>query len=486
MFCKSCEYPLWNLTARQCPECGATFKPSDFEFAINSIRFCCPHCRQHYFGTDPQGLLVPRQFECVACHQRIDMDEMVLLPAEGWNEEQTRAAEVPWTKRKKIGFWRGWFGTIAMSMTSPSKLIRALPIEGQSRGAFWFAVLTNFCFMFIGIAMSVLLMFLIGMMFAQGPQGVAGAASGAIFFTGTLTIVPILFFSLAIFLWALAAHGLLRLTGPTRYGPRRTFDALCYANGANILAAIPCCGPYMQSAAWIWSGVSATIMLRQTHQVNGFRAALAVFTPPLAVVGVVVGLFMWAMANVASMGTTFVHSNMAHGAARSAGAVIDWARDHGGQPPRHAFELVESGLVFSGVFTDWSNRDTSVAGVDPMQMYALDPVERKAAVERVVLSMPSGIIAHRVGNSVFTYHGIVFPPAGQPDARLWVVVMESPNARRLIAGLADGSTIEIGYAELPRMLSEQNQVREAEGLAPLPDLASVTIASPAVAGPGGP
>ena len=23
MLCRTCQYPLWNLTARQCPECGA-------------------------------------------------------------------------------------------------------------------------------------------------------------------------------------------------------------------------------------------------------------------------------------------------------------------------------------------------------------------------------------------------------------------------------------------------------------------------------
>ena len=37
MFCKSCNYPLWNINTRQCPECGAPFKPSDFQFALNEV-----------------------------------------------------------------------------------------------------------------------------------------------------------------------------------------------------------------------------------------------------------------------------------------------------------------------------------------------------------------------------------------------------------------------------------------------------------------
>ena len=80
MQCKSCEYPLWNLKARQCPECGTPFTPSEFEFVINSVRYCCPHCNQAYYGTSEKGHLVPSEFDCVTCGRHLTMDEMVLLP----------------------------------------------------------------------------------------------------------------------------------------------------------------------------------------------------------------------------------------------------------------------------------------------------------------------------------------------------------------------------------------------------------------------
>ena len=91
MRCKTCDYPLWQIRDRKCPECGSAFRPSDFEFTLNSVRFCCPHCEQAYYGTGANGHISPRTFACVSCAKVIDMDEMVLLPAEGVKDEIGRA-----------------------------------------------------------------------------------------------------------------------------------------------------------------------------------------------------------------------------------------------------------------------------------------------------------------------------------------------------------------------------------------------------------
>ncbi len=87
MRCTSCDYALWNLKTRRCPECGRAFRPGDYEFVPNSVQFCCPHCNQAYYGTGPKGHLVPEEFDCVRCSRRIGMDEMALLPAEGVDEK---------------------------------------------------------------------------------------------------------------------------------------------------------------------------------------------------------------------------------------------------------------------------------------------------------------------------------------------------------------------------------------------------------------
>ena len=63
MRCKNCDYRLWNLVSRQCPECGTEFLPHEFEFVLNSVRFCCPYCQQDYYGTGDKGHLEPIEFE---------------------------------------------------------------------------------------------------------------------------------------------------------------------------------------------------------------------------------------------------------------------------------------------------------------------------------------------------------------------------------------------------------------------------------------
>ena len=83
MRCRTCDYPLWNLKTRQCPECGSQFSPVEYDFRPNTVRFCCPHCEQAYYGTDSRGHLEPRSFACVTCGEHLSMREMVLLPAEG-------------------------------------------------------------------------------------------------------------------------------------------------------------------------------------------------------------------------------------------------------------------------------------------------------------------------------------------------------------------------------------------------------------------
>jgi hypothetical protein len=140
MRCQQCEYRLWNLTSRQCPECGTPFAPSEFDFAPNTVRFCCPHCDQDYYGTSASGHLVPDAFDCVRCHNFIRMDEMVMRPAEGVEEEDTRAECSPgWSGR-------GWDfqGMVGHDQARP---VPAQPGHAARSGersfgaAWWFAFL---------------------------------------------------------------------------------------------------------------------------------------------------------------------------------------------------------------------------------------------------------------------------------------------------------------------------------------------------------
>ncbi|VAX38816.1 hypothetical protein MNBD_PLANCTO03-2165, partial [hydrothermal vent metagenome] len=96
MHCRGCQRALWKIAARQCPSCDRPFKPSDFRFRPETVRFCCPHCSQGYLGRGADGFPDPRRFACVFCDRVIDIDEMVLEVAQGVEEYQTKPDMIPW------------------------------------------------------------------------------------------------------------------------------------------------------------------------------------------------------------------------------------------------------------------------------------------------------------------------------------------------------------------------------------------------------
>ena len=114
MYCRNCDYSLWNIPGRQCPECGDAFLPSEYEFKPGAVKFCCPDCSQQYYGTSYKGHLRPNEFDCVECGRHLEMDEMTLLPAEGWDEHSVGSATSPWVRPNK-GLIKRWFCTVGWS-----------------------------------------------------------------------------------------------------------------------------------------------------------------------------------------------------------------------------------------------------------------------------------------------------------------------------------------------------------------------------------
>ena len=110
MRCRKCEYRLWSLTDSVCPERGTPFRPSDFEFVINSVQFCYPYCNQDYDGTSDKGHLVPSAFDCVACGQPLHM-------------EQTEVDQNPWLVCKRRGVFKAWFAMVGRAMVSSAQLM---------------------------------------------------------------------------------------------------------------------------------------------------------------------------------------------------------------------------------------------------------------------------------------------------------------------------------------------------------------------------
>jgi hypothetical protein len=248
MRCRECDYPLWNLKNRQCPECGSQFAPDRYDFRPNSVRFCCPHCDQAYYGTDARGHLEPSVFDCVTCGRHLSMNDMVLLPAEGLQEMHTRVASNRWLERHRTGRFKSWCSTIGQSLISPGQLMKGTPVESSMKQAWWFFTVTMVAILVVSFIPAAC--FMVGFPFllsssgsapagGPGPGLLAGMMAGM---TAVIFVIVVPAMLLFVVVWGLVAHGLLTLGGSGHETIRRTFQALCYSSGAYVTSVIPCLG----------------------------------------------------------------------------------------------------------------------------------------------------------------------------------------------------------------------------------------------------
>jgi hypothetical protein len=523
MNCKTCQYRLWNLTTRRCPECGTPFLPSEHEFAANSVQFCCPHCGQAYYGTGPKGHLVPSDFNCVSCGRPVRMDDMVLRPTAGLDEEQTRVQVVPWLERGQRGFLRCWWRTIGMALTAPLRLMRALPPASSLTGAWWFAILTNL--IVLCVAMSPFMLLSLIPRFGVPLEMIAVAA--------VMVCVGIAILIAFIAFWGLTAHAILAVTGPTSHGLARTYQAICFSSGANAVSAVPCIGPYV---GWIWWAISAVLMIMEAQSVRAARAALAALAWPLVFIALLISLYTWSILSWSPPGAPRVPTTNPVAVPAETRTVVDgllaYAQANAGRGPQHAIELVATGHLATSAFvsspTATYEVDVPVGATNLDVLFAAAPSELRRATQAAISRLPSDVVAHRLGDFVFTYHGIDF---NQADPGLWIVIWspdpdanppgsstaapqftlfenEDPGAPMLpahdvlgltpnlasshtiatmalaaMAARLDGSLMALSPNMTAKLLEEQNELRLSAGLEPLPLPSQVTHDRPARANP---
>lgn len=482
MRCKECDYPLWNLRSRECPECGRAFAPSDYDFVADSVRFCCASCGQSYYGTGPKGHLVPNSFVCVRCGHACRMDEMVLLPTDGVDEELTRATTHPWLERSKRGIVKGWFGTIGMALGSPSALGAALPARGGVLEAGWFAIATNLIYFLIGYAVLALPFAIMGL-------SMGGASFGLIVrLLGTVISIPVMLV-VALVVWTAITHLVLKATGGVAGGFFRTFCCLSYGSGANVLLAIPCIGGYMFPISWIWWAIAAGLMLATAQRVSGWRAQLAVWAGPLLawvafgalVMLLIVPSFQRGLAAASGAGAFAGAMTVT----KANGGLRAYALLHNGDEPVHALRLLESGaLDLSDLYEPGElarARTETVGGVALADIAALSPAQRESTIKIAEEALPADG-SHRIGDLVFVYRGIQDALGSKPDPGLWRVVWAqqaaAPNAP--VVAVATGSgMLSIPTWRWKESLQEQNDLRVSLGLPAIPDPFTVGMPSAA-------
>ena len=539
MECKTCGYRLWNLNTRQCPECGAGFSISQYEFAPCTVQFLCPHCGQRYYGTDEKGLLQPRRFDCVTCGQRVHMEEMALLPHAGLSESQTRSEVNPWLDERYLsgfaGWWRRFWGTVGQGMVSPGRLMDLTPYSFNNAGAgaalrYLLWTLSLFTFFGVGVGSLAMMVIMLGAMVGSGSSGGPPAAAMIGTFGGMCVGWLVIQFILVL-AWVVATHVLLKITGGTGGGGSgdwgggisrpptdapgaaghdggiaRTLHAIAYTSGTNVISAVPCLGPYVGWIGWTWWIVVATIAVARGQNVSGWRAALCVAMPPILPFVALIGWIAWGVTT--SVQQAQIYGNMAMGNAQAStmlSYVVDYRQQHGAWPG-HAAQMVAPSMIID---YEWvapgSATDTRQINVDGVTLYDLDALP-DADIDRhanaVAAALPADTIAHRLGDYVLTWHGID-PAPGRADPDLWLFVIWpdpaqnpafTPLATHAITGQAttghatypyieavevDGDVQSFPLTAAPHMLQQQNQRRIANQLPPLPSPATVLHGQPA-------
>lgn len=486
MNCRSCAYPLWNLGTHVCPECGTPFSPAEFEFLPCSVRFCCPQCDQSYFGTDPRGLLLPRTFPCVKCDAALTLDAMIVRPLREGEVTNNSPISMPWFERERRGTVRAWFATIGPAMTRPGPLIDAVPEDASASGAVGFMAMTIAIFTIVsGVPMSLFSGLVFNRMMGQGGSSridyILMQAAGYCSLVVSLIVAALI--------WAVVLHGILRMVGGATKPLLRTLHAISYSAPAAVLMAVPCgCPGVLGGIWWIISGLRMTA---RVHRCDGGRVAVAGIAALIValapVVAVQAAMIMWSQR--VAMRMTFAGTGGIAGAVIAAGRVGPALRalaDRTGAWPAHGLELWFDGVT-SAEFAALSTSPSTARAGSSLRFRDLErnPNSTARLIEYEAARLPPTTIAHRVGDVIFTYHGI--DPASSAS-ELWIAVIPGApgvsgvGSDWIVVQLDGGSLAVRGTSESVRSaIDQQNRLRTAEGLAPLPaDLSSLTVDAAAV------
>lgn len=498
MRCRTCDYSLWRIGERRCPECGSPFVPSQFEFRRNAVAFRCPHCAQAYYGTGRRGHLEPAEFGCASCGERVRMDEMTLEPAPGVGDDEAEVRYSPWLDprartRRLFGVSR-WARTAMMALTSPVRLMRCTPVESSVARAALFSLVTQVVFsLFTAVPIAILMLFAAVMGSGSARAGLTAMLVGTLWYGLSLALTIGL--TLA---WALLSHMILRTTGGAPCPLGRTIQAVCYSTPGFLLVAIPCVGTYAAPLSLIWWACLASVMLQAGHGVRPWRAWVAGMIPPVVLGVLAVAAAVAFVLAVGNVQTSWQGSSANRFGAQLLGDALRAEADANGMPA-HVARLMADDPSLASAAVDWQGSTDPArvrigamtladfaddrAGLGPRELAARLESLRRAA-EEAAAALPDGVIAYRVADFVFTHSGMAWPP---PEGDLWLVVespmgRQGPQAMGVAVVEADGDVVEFGPGGLAGGLAAQNALRALHGLPPLPDPATVTHGAPAVAG----
>jgi len=216
-------------------------------------------------------------------------------------------------------------------------------------------------------------------------------------------------------------------------------------------------------------------------------------------IGLTVMIVLSALTVLGVVATALFKGNVGASGVRETHAVLqalrDYAQANDGRLPEHAIQLIANGHLSTTHFVTFDSLTMKEAvpmgGVTLAQFDSLTADRKRETVQSVVDALPDGVIVHRLGDFVFTYHGLALATS---DPTLWVVIWSPDPAQnppfqwedRIPIGLAGGAVIQVKATKLTEALSAQNGLRAAQHLPPLVNPFAATHTRPIVAPPESP
>ena len=279
MNCPHCQYVLFGLTEARCPECGREFEVTDFYFKPGDVAFLCPHCRQGYAGNDEFGLPRPRSFRCATCSKYVNVASMIVQPLRPDAQGDALRFGSLWEHRDKIGWWRGFFGTVAQIARRPQEFFRMAYAADRS-DAFTFAgacgcALVLLALLTAGIVVSVHEGSLVGLRAALSPLRLLILLTLVI----VVTVAWTYFFTILIHL-TFACMGIMRASAES------TVQVVAHAAAVLPALVVPPVG-----LGWYLYVIAAG--LREIHGISRAQAWTASVIAMLIWLGVVGGAVWW-------------------------------------------------------------------------------------------------------------------------------------------------------------------------------------------------
>ncbi len=197
-----------------------------------------------------------------------------------------QGAPAPFAERGRLGFFAAFFETWKLVATQPAAYFRRVRID-QTGTAVLFGVIAST----VGNAVQAVYTHFSG---AQARAAMAGllenmpeeqariARTFLESMTGGFTLVQIvaapILALLFTYVWAGVFHLLLMLLRGANRGFDATLTAVAYANGLNLLLAVPGCGGIL---ALVWGLVVLVIGLGEVQRCGAGKAAVAVLAPAI-------------------------------------------------------------------------------------------------------------------------------------------------------------------------------------------------------------